>query len=203
MILPSTYLGNIELFYYLAINESVIIDHAELYQKQTFRSRTSILSANGVQTLSIPVERPFGKATRMFEAKISQAENWQKNHIKSIESAYRRTPFYEYYSDEIFEILSHDYEFLIDINRSLINHISDKLGILCKIEYSQIDLPFVEDDLRKKLSPKIESRFSTHRYIQTFEEKFGFQNNLSILDLLFNEGPNSICIIEESILKNS
>ena len=198
MILPSAYFGNIEYFHQIWKRDVAIIDHFEPYQKQTFRSRCEIIGANGVQILSVPVERPQGKDTLMVDVLISYAEDWRKDHLKAIESAYARTPYYIYYIDGIQEIIMKDHECLWTLNTELTRYLSNKIGLSAEIALSRESFPLQDDDFRKDFTSKKQNGFTTHRYIQTFEERHGFQNNLSILDLLFNEGPNTISILQES-----
>lgn len=196
-ILPSVYFGNIAYFHILLHHEKVLIDLNEPYQKQTFRSRCEYLSANGIAKLSIPVIRPNGKATLMKEVEISNAENWRKDHLKAIESAYARTPYYIYYIDAITAILQTDHQFLWELNEALLKYCIEKVGLTVGLSYTEQQHPLKENDWRIIFSLKKQA-FETKRYIQTFEERFGFQNNLSILDLLFNEGPNTISVLQES-----
>jgi hypothetical protein len=199
MILPSVYFGNIEYYHKLYNESNVIIDTHEKFQKQTYRSRCEILTANGRINLSVPVERPDGKNTLMQDVLISNAENWRKDHKKAIESAYRRTPYYEYYFEQLFEIIDKDFLTLHESNTALQEFLISKIGLTVQVEFTSESIPDIEKDYRSLLNPKQATSFKTHRYIQTFEERFGFQNNLSILDLLFNEGPNAITILSESV----
>ncbi len=197
--LPIAYFGNIEYFSFFAKHQVINIDLTEKYQKQTYRNRTEIYGANGKLNLSVSVNRPFGKNTLIPQVEISYKENWQKNHFKSIESAYRRTPFYEFYIDEIKAILFEKHHLLQDLNLKLTLHLINKLGIDCEINLVK-DKDFKKDkDLTQHFSPKKSTGFECKPYIQTFSDRNPFINNLSILDLLFNEGPNSICVIEETL----
>ena len=201
MILPIAYFGNLEYFWYFTKNKKVIIDVNETYVKQSYRNRAEIYGANGKLNLSIPVVKPHGAKSRTDQITISTVEHWVNNHWKSIESAYRRTPFYEFYADQIHDILFEDHKDLVDLNLKLTNHLIAKLGIDCEIEITSKSPTHTDNDLRTMLSPKKESQFQSPEYIQTFSARNPFMANLSILDLLFNEGPNSICILEESFLR--
>lgn len=198
MILPTSYFGNIEYFFQLWKEKEVIIDIHEPYQKQTFRTRCEIAGANGLQTLSIPVERPNGKDTLVKDVLVSYKEDWRKDHLKAIESTYSRTPYFIYYFDTINEILTEDEPHLIQLNYKLLSYLVDKIGLTVNLSFSSAQSPLEETDLRMDFTSKKKNRFNAHRYIQTFEERHGFLNNLSILDLLFNEGPNAISILQES-----
>ena len=200
MILPTAYFGNLEYFWYFVKYNKVSIDVGETYVKQSYRNRAEIYGANGKLNISIPVVRPYGAKSKTNQITFSDAENWKKNHWKSIESAYRRTPFYEFYIDQIHDLFFADYTSLIDFNLALTQHLINKLGIDCKLEILNQSPPIIENDLRLNLSPKKESQFKSADYIQTFSDRNPFIKNLSILDILFNEGPNSICILEESFL---
>lgn len=198
--LPIAYFGNVEYFSFFTKYDIVNIDVNEIYKKQTLRNRTKIYGVNQVLNLSVPVNRPFGKLSKVNQVEISYIENWQKNHLKSIESAYRRTPFYEFYIDDITTIILKKHHLLMDLNLELTYHLINKLGIDCKLNLLKTSPPHQHNDLRVKLSSKHPSGFICKPYIQTFSDRNPFINNLSILDLLFNEGSNSICVIEESLL---
>jgi len=201
IVLPIAYFGNLEYFWYFVKHDSVTIDVAETYVKQTYRNRSEIYGANGKLNISIPVVRPYGAKSRTNQIKFSEAEDWKKNHWKSIESAYRRTPFYEFYIDQIHDLFFTEYDCLIDFNLALTQHLINKLGIDCELKTTQNSPPISQDDLRLSLSPKKESFFKSPEYIQTFSDRNPFIKNLSILDILFNEGPNSICILEQCFLE--
>jgi len=197
LIFPSAYFPNVEYFYRLLHCQKIQVSIADVFEKQTYRNRCVILNANGLQKLTVPVIRSSDEFKTMGETRISYAEDWQKNHLRSIESAYRRTPYYEYYCDGIEEILMTNYECLIDLNMSLTGYLVDKTGLSCAIAKDTLyRLPNQEE--LKLIDPKLPSQFNTKTYLQTFSDRFGFQNNLSMLDLLFNEGPNSISVIQSS-----
>ncbi|MEX1002702.1 MAG: WbqC family protein [Crocinitomicaceae bacterium] len=198
VILPLFYFGNIEYFYHLKNNETVFFDLQERYQKQSYRSRCTIIGANGIQQLSVPVEKPNGKNSLLSEVLVSQVENWKKDHLKAIESAYRRSPYYLYYIDGITKIIQTDFKYLFELNAALNAYLIKKTGLTVNSHFTKEAIALHPNDLRVNLHPKNKSGFKTHPYIQTFEERHGFHGNLSILDLLFNEGPNSISILSES-----
>ena len=196
--LPIAYFGNLEYFWYFTMHKKVCIDVKETYLKQTYRNRAEIYGANGRLNLSIPVVRPHGAKSKTNQITVSEDEDWTKKHWKSIESAYRRTPFYEFYADQIEALIFEDHKNLVELNLKLTQHLIDKLGIDCDIEILSKSPAIEANDLRLSLSPKKESVFKSPEYIQTFSDRNPFMANLSILDLLFNEGPNSICILESS-----
>ncbi len=198
MLLPTSYFPNIEYFTYLLRHQEIHICLNEIFPKQTFRNRCVILNANGLQSLSIPVEREQGHETRTCDIRISYAEDWRKIHLRSIESAYRRTPYYEYYISALESILLKNHVRLVDLNFELLEFLADKVGLSCRLHVSDA-AEKISREMNELVNPKTQSAFKGKAYLQTFTERYGFQNNLSILDLLFNEGPNSICILEEGV----
>jgi hypothetical protein len=197
VILPASYLPNIAYFSKLLSSEEAIISTGEIFPKQTLRNRCVIMNANGLQNLTVPVERTAGD-TATKNIRISYAEDWQKNHLRSIESAYRKTPYYEYYFDAIEKIILQKQAYLIDLNIELLNYLVDKTGLSCKLKQDTTGLA-VETAINEMMIPGKSSIVKFNPYIQAFSERHGFQPNLSIIDLLFNEGPNSICVLEEGV----
>jgi hypothetical protein len=197
MYLPTSYFPSIEYCFRLLKNEKVTLVTHEIFPRQTLRNRCVIVNANGLQNLSIPVGRESGHETLTRDIQISYAEDWIKNHLRSIESAYRRTPYYEYYIDANTIILEKKHTHLCALNFELLTYLVEKIGLTCSVEMENSE-PKISKEMDELLNPKNNSSFQTKEYLQTFTERFGFQNNLSCLDLLFNEGPNSICILEES-----
>ncbi|MCB0477897.1 MAG: WbqC family protein [Crocinitomicaceae bacterium] len=186
------YFGNIEFYSRLKKSENVIFEVWDTYPKQTFRNRTQILGANGILDLSIPVKKPNGSRSKTHEILIDYREDWQKNHLKSIESAYKNSPYYEFYEPYISQLILSNHELLIEKNQKILDFLLEMLGIKLDIKLSHTFIKEnVDHDFRTSISPKIKSEFQCERYIQVFADRFDFQNNLSILDLLFNEGPNS------------
>lgn len=191
IILPSLYLAPIS-YYYLLVNNQCVIDVHEHFVKQTFRNRCTILGANGKLNLIIPIQKRANH-TPINEIKISYAENWQRNHWQSIVSAYNKSPFFEYYKHEIIHLFNEKHEFLIDFNLKA-NIIIQKI-LQIDTNY-QIASAYIHNqtisDHRNSFSPKKPILNLYYKsYIQVFSSKFSFVDNLSIIDLIFNEGPNS------------
>ena len=193
IILSTAYAAPIEYYKLLANAQKVSIEKYEHFVKQSYRNRCSIYGANGILALSIPLADRKDK-TLTKDIRIANHTNWQKTHWKSIESAYRTSPFYEYFCDDIAPFYEQQYTFLIDFNRAL----QECLLALAKIEtnFRYTENYIVEYDTnvlnyRNTLSPKITSKASFKNYYQVFDSKFGFIPNLSFFDLLFNEGNKS------------
>ena len=186
LILPAVYLGNLSYFETVSKCSMLILDSEERYEKQTFRSRCTILSANGLQNLVIPVIRTNGKDTRMKNVQISYVENWQKDHLKAIESAYRKAPFYDYYAKDLFTILRKKHVRLIDLNLELTRFILKALGSTCTVELGNETHQSTVDH-KKLVHPKTQPKCDQKPYQQVFASSH-FESNLSCLDFLFNVG---------------
>ena len=196
-ILPSAYLAPIQYYSKLKNYENCIIEHHEHFPKQTYRSRCDVYSPNGILTLSIPlVKRNHRQATK--DIKISYEYDWQKLHWRSLESCYRRSPFFEYFEDDFLPFYTDKkFDFLIDLNEELNQEILKLLKLKPNTSFSKEYLKTYPDadDFRDIISPKeplsIDTQFTPNPYMQVFEPRHGFLPNLSIVDLLFNEGSKA------------
>ena len=179
------------------INSNILWDVHQNYIKQTFRNRTFIHSANGLQILTIPVKHCKIKFS-MLDAKIDNSIAWQKNHWKSIQSAYNSSPFFEFYRDSLEGIYIKEYTYLTKFNFDLINLILEWTDIEMKSELSKsYKIQYKNGlDLRENIENKKYSSSENIIYKQVFSDKNGFLNDLSIIDLIFNEGPNSISYLK-------
>jgi hypothetical protein len=193
-LLPTTYLGPIQYYQKLKLYESCIIEHHENFIKQTYRSRCNIYSPNGLLTLSIPLEKR-NKRQIVKDIKISYEYNWQLLHWRSLESSYRRSPFFEYFEDDFFPYYHEKkYDFLIDFNEAIQQEILKLIKLKTDYTFSKtyISIPEQIDDYRTIISPKeplsADTLFKSKPYYQVFEPRHGFIENLSIVDLLFNQG---------------
>lgn len=195
ILLSTSYLPPIEYFRYIHNSESIIIEQFETYKKQTYRNRCLIYTEKGVMPLSIPVKKPNGNHTKTNEIEITEAENWQKNHWRSIQSAYEVSPFFLYYKDELEVLFNKKYSKLLDFNNDLLFMLIEQIGIETPIFFTE---EFVKpnneiNDFRYKISPKHEPTIKHFpNYTQVFSQRHGFIENLSIIDLLFNLGPETL-----------
>ncbi|PLX10556.1 MAG: hypothetical protein C0598_10130 [Marinilabiliales bacterium] len=197
--LSTAYLPPIEYFAHIHKSNKVIIDTYESYKKQSYRNRCHIYSDKGLMSISIPVQKPNGNNSKTNEVVIFNAENWKKNHWKTIESAYMASPYFEYYREEIKEVFFKDFIKLVEFNSSLLSLLLEILQIENNVSYSDkfIEPNTFSNDLRFSISPKVNSKLSLDNYIQVFNERHGFIENLSILDLIFNMGPESVYYLDK------
>ncbi len=199
-ILIPAYSGNVQYFSILSQYPQVYMEQYAHYVKQTYRNRCQILTANGVMNLTIPVDKVSGEKIHDKDVRISNTD-WQRMHWAAIESAYNNSPFFLYYSDDIKPMYEKKFEFLLDFNLKLQDIILSLIGLDTKLILSESYLETNKLDFREKLSPKYKGvvvNFSAKPYYQVFKEKFGFVENLSIFDLLFNMGNESILILKDS-----
>ena len=188
----------------LELSPSVVyIEACENFQKQSYRNRCRFYGAEGVQTLSFPIVHEGGThKIPINEIRIDYKTPWVQQHERAIVSAYGMSAYFDYYKDELFAILESGYERLFDLNLALIRFFVDKIGLKVDIRMTE---EYVREtdmvDLRESIHPKrpnaILSELDLEKpYFQVFAPKYGFQSNLSIMDLLFNEGPDSILFLK-------
>ena len=194
IVLPLTYFGNIAYFKHFISDNEIWIDDREPYLKQTFRNRTRILGANGPLDLGIPVKSTKGQRLTIDEIEISYAENWPEKHWRSIKSAYQSSPFFDEFRDDIKTLLMLEEIYLVDLNKTILEQILDLLEIEKSFFLgSKKKKPESFTDYRTHFKPsKSPEWLTSKKYPQVFNYKFDFVPNLSVLDLLFNEGPYSI-----------
>jgi hypothetical protein len=192
------YFPSISHFIAIAQSDVVTFEIDDNYQKQTNRNRMFIHSPNGIQLLNIPVKHSEKPHQKTKDVKIETAFDWQKQHFKSLEAAYRTSPFFEYFEDDIVTIFEKKHEFLVDLNYQTLEIVSKCLGL--EFDYNETTEYFheVQDkiDLRKLINGKKDTS-QISPYTQVFDDKNGFINNLSILDLLFNEGRHALSYLKE------
>lgn len=193
-LISTSYLPSIHYMALLAKHPVVAIEKHETFPKQTFRNRTLIATGNGVLPLHVPVSRPDGNHTTTGNMTISYHEPWNIRHWRAIVSAYNAAPYFLYYMDGLEEILLKKHELLIELNDALLKYLLGKLKIACTLEYTSTyrqpepNLP----DLRYTLTAKrSQSGMPLPPYSQVFDSRLGFLPNMSVIDLLFNLGPEA------------
>ena len=193
-LFPLFYLPPIEYFSRIVEHkDQVLIENAEHFEKQSYRNRASIHSPNGKLDLIVPVIKGSKNHTKVKDVKISYDFNWQRLHIMSLQTSYRSSAYFEYYEDDLMPFYIKKWNFLFDYNEELFNLL---LGFLkLNVPYNFTD-DFQKDhpefiDFRDKVHPKQSTELPIKSYFQVFEERNGFLPNLSIADLLFNQGPQS------------
>jgi hypothetical protein len=182
----------------------VYFDIYEIYRKMSFRNRCLIAGAQGIISLSVPLQDGRNQQLPMNEVLISGSENWQARHFKSIQSAYNRSPFFEYFQEELAMLYQKPFDRLTEWNLFCLNWIKEKLEWPAEIRFTETAIPYREegmDDRRNRVLPKNYSLWNPAKYRQVFEEKTGFFPNLSILDLLFNTGNEAVELLRNSNLK--
>jgi hypothetical protein len=200
MLLHPTYFPSIAHFIVAVKAEVLKFEVCDNYQKQTYRNRAEIYGANGKLALTVPVIYSQKNRQLYKEVCIFNDDNWQQQHLKSLESAYRTSPFFEYYIDELLPLFESKFETILELNLKCFD-------ILC--ECLQIELPVTltknfevetANDFKFLVNARKDLSFNFQSYTQVFTEKYGYISNLSILDLLFNEGPNTINYLEKQNL---
>lgn len=191
-ILSIQYFGNIYFYHTINQYQSITIETQEYYIKQTLRNRTYILSANGILPLIIPVIHQSNKEP-IHQKKICYKEKWYKKHYTAIVSAYKKSPYFEHYADEILNILIKPKEtYLLQFNLELLKKILSILNIPAQIHLTTQYQKQYHQDFRDSFQTYANHFENIQKpYIQVFSDRFPFQKNLCILDLIFNTGPYS------------
>ncbi len=204
--LSTTYFGPVQWYQKLNRTESIWIEQWESFQKQTYRNRCLIATTQGIQALTVPVVR--GETALIKDIRISDHGNWRHLHWNALQSAYGESPFFEYYQDDIRPFFEQRWTYLLDFNEAIRSKMCDLIDIQPKVGYTESyirkdDLDSLDNqqplnskqDFREAINPKHplpDSDFTARPYYQVYQQKQGFLPNLSVLDLLFNIGPESI-----------
>ena len=193
ILIHPTYFPSISHYVAMLQADSVTFEMEDNFQKQTNRNRMYIYSPNGVQLLNIPVKHAVEKHQKYKDVRIENDFGWQKNHFKSLEAAYRTSPFFEYFEDDFRPLFEQKHEFLMDLNLEVFQLVNDSLGINIQPQKTTEFFHEVSDytDFRHLVNGKKDTT-QIDEYTQVFNEKHGFINNLSILDLLFNDGRYAV-----------
>ena len=192
-LLSTTYFGPVQWYQKLYRYEEVEIEQWESFQKQTYRNRCLIATTQGIQALTVPVERCT--VGRIKDVRISDHGNWRHLHWNALVSAYGESPFFEYYQDDIRPFFKERWEFLLDFNEAIREKMCELLDIRAKVRYSEAFENHMIHDFREGIQPKHpleDPDFEAKPYYQVYQQKHGFLANLSVLDLLFNMGPEGI-----------
>ena len=200
-ILHPTYFPSISHYIAMVQADELVFEVDDNFQKQTNRNRMYIYSANGLQMLNIPVKHSKEKHQKYKDIIIEDAFDWQKNHFKSLEASYRTSPFFEYFEDDILPVFQKKHKFLMDLNFQIFDIVNECLGIDLPFSKTEEYFHTIENmnDLRYLANGKKDTT-TIKPYTQVFDDKHGFINNLSILDLLFNEGRHAVDYLKQQSL---
>lgn len=206
--LSTAYLGPIQYYQNLIGHKQVVIEQYDHYIKQTYRNRCNIIGPEGIQSLIIPIVKPSRDKQCMKDILISDHDNWQHLHWQAIKSSYKNSPYYDYFEEEFIKFYTHTPKYLLDFNMGLQETVCELINIKPNVRLSsEYKTDFLENeiDLREAIHPKKEltaeeQGLLSKRYYQVFEQKHQFAPNLSILDLMFNMGPESIFFLDKSYL---
>jgi len=200
-ILTTAYLPPVEYLFAIAQSGRIFIEGHEQYQKQSYRNRCVIYSASGPETLSIPVVKSAHRIA-VRDVRIDYSEHWIQKHERAMTAAYNSSPFFEYYKDEIFEIIGRKETFLFDLNCLLTEKMLELTGIKADIDFTDsYSDSYPEGDMRVRIQPKyrgaslLEEYHRNKPYFQVFPSGKSFLPNLSSIDLLSAEGPNAISFL--------
>ena len=197
------YLAPVPLYAQLYAADALVLDDVSPFVKQTYRSRAVIATENGMLPLTIPVVHDGGK-TAMRDVRISEHGNWRHQHWNALVSAYRKSPFFEYYADDFAHFYEERDGFLMDFNIRLHNVVSALLGLEREVVFlsgGAVDTGLVID-LRRVAEPKALDTIggvALQPYYQVFAGRNGFIPSLSIVDLLFNAGPEGLLVLRDSV----
>lgn len=202
ILLHPTYFPSITQFIAIAKADQLTFELFDNFQKQTYRNRTYIYGANGKLKLSVPIIHSHKNRQQYKDVKISHQDKWQLIHWRSIETAYRTSPFFEFYEDEIEPLFKIKSDFILDHNLKCFEVITDclQLDITPKFTTTFDKEPNGVKDYRYLANSRQEEEILFKPYTQVFNNKHGYINNLSILDLLFNEGTNALSYLEAQTL---
>lgn len=197
-LLSSAYFPPVQWMQKLHRYKHVIIERNDNFCKQTFRNRCLIATANGVQALTVPIERYEGAKCPMRDIRISDHGEWRHLHWNAIVSAYGESPFFDYYADDLRPFFERKWEFLLDFNMEIAMKLCELLDVHPDISFTDSYADAAEinaDDFRDAIRPKHplpDPSFEPRPYYQVYAQRHGFQPNMSALDLLCNEGPEGI-----------
>jgi len=199
LLIHPNYLPAISQLKLIIDSKKLIFEINDNFQKQTYRNRTYIYGANGLLLLSIPVIHSQKNRKKFKDVKIAYDYDWLTQHLKSFQISYRSSPFFEYYEDKLVDLYVRREKYLFDFNLRSIDVLFDMLQINLEYDFTKGYYEQYSDilDYRNNYK-KLNSSFKIKEYTQVFESKHGYIENLSALDLIFNEGPNAINFLKPS-----
>ena len=205
ILLSTAYFAPVSYFATLAAFDERSIEQHEHFSKQTYRNRAVILGANGPVSLIVPVEKGREQKIKIRDLRIAYDEEWQRNHWRTIFSAYNSSPFFEYYADDVQPFFRKKHTFLFDYNMLITQTLLKAMELPHELNLTEgfEQVPDSTLNLRDRFSPKPHRHqpvpgFTALPYTQVFSDKFGFLTDLSILDMLFNECPSDTALFEDS-----
>ncbi len=193
LLIELQYFGTISWFLEVIKHDSIVIEAHENFEKSTYRNRCHIASPEGRLRMTIPLEHGRNQRAKYRDVKISYASGWQKNHWNSLCSCYRNSPYFEFYEDRLAPFFNQRFDFLFDFNKQLLEATLQLMNLNVPIDFTKSfekTSPLEVKDFRSQIIPG-STDFFPLIYHQVFQERTGFLADLSILDLLFNEGPHS------------
>ena len=203
--LTTAYLAPVEYYAHLMAAGEAWVEVHDHYMKQTYRNRCIIAGPNGRIDLTVPTVKPDTLKCATKDIRISDHGNWRHMHLYALESAYGHTPYYEFYRDDFVPFYERKWDYLVDFNEALQEMVCGLIGLEVKMSRTEEYLPEVEGlDLRGVSHPKrdyacLDAIFQVVPYYQVFQERLGFLPNLSVVDLLFNLGPESLILLKQSM----
>ncbi|MBT8316319.1 MAG: hypothetical protein HKP59_01700 [Lutibacter sp.] len=201
VLLQPTYFPPICQYVEIANAKEIIFEVEDNFQKQTYRNRCYIYTADGKHLLNVPIQHAKGIKEKTKDVKIDYKYDWNKLHLKTLQTAYNSSPFFEFYIDELKLVFEKRFTFLLDLNLKCHELIMDALQLQTPFRItSEYQKEPKMLDARILATAKIKDQFILERYIQGFQQNKGFLSNLSILDLLFMEGPNALNYLENQTI---
>ena len=192
-----TYFSPISQYSKIITSEKIIFEVEDNFQKQSYRNRCYIYNSNGKQLLNIPVKhKVISQRKKSKDTLVEDNFPWQDNHLKSLQTAYRTSPFYEFFEDDLMPIFTKKYNYLYDVTIDTFLFITDALQVSSDFtKTKEYTINSTEKDYRNLAEVKHQPKKQVENYVQLFDDMYGFIPNLSILDLLFMEGPNAISFL--------
>lgn len=191
----STYLPSIRYMQAFLACEDPTIEIFDSYHKQTYRNRCHVMTANGVQHLSVPVKQVNGNHTLTKDMLISPIEPWQQIHSRCLESAYKASPYFDHYYSYLSPIYNNHFNTLVELNDAALKAILKMLKVKKEIRYTTDYIKECDNDFRKTIVKRDPNAPDLPSYYQVFSDRYPFASDLSILDLIFNEGPDALEIV--------